>query len=243
MLANWLASRGHVRQAGKLFGTKLARTRPNVFVDIALVGAVPAETAAVAFETWRRTEELSQDDRYGVPVLLTSLALPWWASRGDTLTLQLVARRAESAARRDVQDVRREPWQYLARSVLAHLALARHDTTEALQRFLGLPDSLCVECNLDRLQTAVLLAATGRNREAYSRLEAVYPAVTYAPRVSEGFWILARARVAERLGYRETAANAYQWVAGIWRHADPELQRYVVEARAGVARLAVKSTR
>jgi len=57
----------------------------------------------------------------------------------------------------------------------------------------------------------------------------------YAP--SEILWTLERARVAERLGEREKASQDYQYVANVWRHADPELQPYVTEARAGLARV------
>jgi eukaryotic-like serine/threonine-protein kinase len=235
-LANWLASRGHVRRAAMLLGTKLARTRPHAFVDIALLGAVPADTAVAAFETWRRTEELAKED-YGSTFLM-SLALPWWTSRGDTTTLERVARRAESAIRIEAHEAVREPWQYLSHAALAYLALARRDTTEALRRFLTLPESLCMACKLDRLETARLLAASGRHQEASARLAGVFPAGTNAPRVSEGFWVLERGRVAERLGDRKTAAAAYQWVAAIWRHADPELWPYVAEARSGLARVA-----
>jgi hypothetical protein len=149
-----------------------------------------------------------------------------------------VARRAQSAGRLDAQQARRESWHYLAEAALAYLALARHDTTESLRRFLALPDSLCIDCNFDRLETAMLLAASGRDREAYASLVAVWPEVSYAPRVSEGLWILERARLAERLGARKTAADAYRWVAEIWRNADPELQPYVVDARTGLARMA-----
>jgi hypothetical protein len=55
---------------------------------------------------------------------------------------------------------------------------------------------------------------------------------------SEIFWTLERARVAEQLGDRETASRDYQYVADVWRHADPQLQPYVTEAREALARLA-----
>jgi len=54
---------------------------------------------------------------------------------------------------------------------------------------------------------------------------------------SEVLWTLERARVAERLGDREKAARDYQYVANVWRHADPELQPYVTEAREGLTRV------
>ncbi len=239
VVASWLASRGHVRRASALLQRLLPLTEPmnrgnsngqRVFVDLALIGSVPAETAAATFEIWRGSEPVTED--LGLSFLMAH-ALPWWASKSDTLTLLQVAHRAEAGARR--YDLR-EAWEYLAAAAPAYLALARRDTTEALRRFLALPDSLCVACDIDGLVTAKLLAATGRDREAYARLAAVFPGED-ARRISEGFWVLERARVAERLGDRPTAANAYRWVAEIWRHADSELQRYVAEARAGLARV------
>jgi hypothetical protein len=50
-------------------------------------------------------------------------------------------------------------------------------------------------------------------------------------------WTLERGRVAERLAKREKAAQAYQYVADVWRNADPELQPYVAEAKQGLERL------
>lgn len=46
-------------------------------------------------------------------------------------------------------------------------------------------------------------------------------------------WTLKRARVAERLGDPEQASRDYQYVANVWRHADPKLRTYVTEAREG----------
>jgi hypothetical protein len=46
--------------------------------------------------------------------------------------------------------------------------------------------------------------------------------------------------VAERMGDREKAARDYQYVVAVWRHADPELQPYVTEAREALTRLAAE---
>ncbi|MGH7614419.1 MAG: hypothetical protein ACREMW_10325 [Gemmatimonadales bacterium] len=48
---------------------------------------------------------------------------------------------------------------------------------------------------------------------------------------------LERARIAERLGDRDTAVQWYQFVVDTWRLADLELQVYVTEAREGLRRL------
>lgn len=233
-LALWLASRGHLRAAADVLGSSLSTSRPHLFVDLALLGAIPAETAAAALETWRGGEEL-----------LSSLALPWWAAQGDTVTLKQVAYRADSAARVEAQEGwQRDTWRHLTEASRAYIALARRDTTEALQHFPSLPDSLCLECDYDRLQTAKLLAAARRDSEAYQRLDAVFPAgdIKEPPRPSETLWILERGRVAERLRAWKTAAEAYRWVVGMWRNADPNLHPYVADARAGLERLAKTTT-
>jgi hypothetical protein len=44
-------------------------------------------------------------------------------------------------------------------------------------------------------------------------------------------------RIAERLGDRRKAAECYGFVMAAWRRADPELLRFVAEAREGRARV------
>jgi hypothetical protein len=56
----------------------------------------------------------------------------------------------------------------------------------------------------------------------------------------EILWTLERARVAERLGERDAAARDYQYVADIWRRADPQLQPYVEEAKEGLVRVSAE---
>jgi hypothetical protein len=53
----------------------------------------------------------------------------------------------------------------------------------------------------------------------------------------EGLWRLEQARVRERVGRRAEAARDFGYVVDLWRNADEELQPYVAEARAALARL------
>jgi hypothetical protein len=120
----------------------------------------------------------------------------------------------------------------------AYLALAVGDTASALRQFLTTKDTLH-ECAFEnRLTVAELLIATGRYREASQRLDRRWPGTTSC---GNGFddimWTLERARVHERVGRRAEAVADYKFVMDAWRHADPELQRYVHEAREAVARL------
>jgi hypothetical protein len=82
--------------------------------------------------------------------------------------------------------------------------------------------------------TARLLTVNGQPEQARALLERIWP-VNWDP--SAGMLVLERARVADRLGQREQAAELYRYVADLWRNADPELQPYVVEARARLRRL------
>ena len=118
--------------------------------------------------------------------------------------------------------------------VAAFLALARRDSVQALRRMLALTDTVYDDYLL-RFTRANLLAAAGRYAEAAEVLER--PSVIGLPIGSDALRMLQRGRVAERLGRREVALESYTWVANVWRTADPELQPYVTEARAGLARL------
>ena len=57
---------------------------------------------------------------------------------------------------------------------------------------------------------------------------------------AEGLWWVERGRVAERLGERQQALQAYGFLTALWRNADPELQPYVAEAGAALKRLGGK---
>jgi hypothetical protein len=54
---------------------------------------------------------------------------------------------------------------------------------------------------------------------------------------------LDRARLAERRGDVPRAIEGYRYVVGMWRHADPELQPFVTEARQALKRLTAEPRR
>jgi hypothetical protein len=167
-----------------------------------------------------------------------AITLPWWAARGDSATLRGIERRGDSLARAAPAGPERDFGLYTSQAAQAYLALVRRDTADAVRRLEALPDSLCPICYYEPVTLARLLAARHEDRKAGALLDGrEFPLA--AP--SEVLWTLERGRVAERLDQRQKAADAYQRVADVWRHADPELQPYVTEAKEGLARLTAES--
>jgi serine/threonine-protein kinase len=217
-LAQQLAFRGHLREAGQVLGHEEA----PIFAELAFLGAVQPAVAATAFARWT-----ARESEYA------RLALPWWSTRGDTAAIETF--RAQAARRRDA-----EPDEYaVARtwydttSARAHLLLARGDTAGSLAWFRALPDSLCSGCYMDRLVRALLLARAGAHREALAALDE--PLNAYLTPL-EVVFALERGRVAERLGSRREAARAFRFVAHTWLWADPELRSSTAEAREAYGR-------
>jgi hypothetical protein len=184
-----------------------------------LVPLIPADTLRRYRSIWSRTADPNKERL--IP------EMQWLASQGDTAVLaHLVA-----VAPRGTDD---------AAVARAFLALARRDTSDAVARFLALPDSsLLLRFNM-RLAKAQLLRATGHLREAARMLEPTLSpwGSDYYP--GDGVWHLERGRTRERLGDRMAARRAYRTVLDLWRHADPELQPLVAEARDAMARLDAK---
>jgi hypothetical protein len=129
--------------------------------------------------------------------------------------------------------------RYLHAAATAYLALARADSVGALGLFRSIPDTLCLEndCFYEKLIEARLLTSRGQARQAGVVLDR-WVWSGRDPLFVLG--ILERGRIAERLGERQKAGDAYQFVVDVWRHADPELEPYVREARSGLERLAAE---
>jgi hypothetical protein len=202
---------------------------------LALLGVIPDSLAA---STYARAFEA--DSAWPIPrsnVQPRHLrGLPWWQARRDTLSLAQFALRAEQEARTQRSATGKLRGRYLHAAATAYLALARSDSVGALRLFQSIPDTLCIVnlCYYEKLVEARLLASEGRARQAEEVLD------LWVWRAEGPLYVLAmldRARIAESLGEREKAMQAYQFVVDVWRGADPQLQPFVVEARTALTRL------
>jgi len=221
--SSMLLYRGHVREAAKIL-YRNPEAIPVMQVEAALLSPSLADTADRVFRRLLAGSRL-------VPIVST---LPWWAARRDSAALREIERRSDSTARAAPNEVDRNIASYTSQAAQAYLTLLRHDTTSAMRQLEALPDSLCPICYLEVMTLGHLLAARQDDRKAAPLLDRWLIDLS-AP--SNVLWTLERARVAERLGDREKAIRSYQYVANVWRHADPELQPYVTEAREGLSRM------
>ena len=238
---NWafaltLAYRGHLREA-------YANLRPGggaisdyTFAELALLGGVPRDSATAGFERWLRSSDLAAAGSVRWSGEVMEGALGWWAQIGDTASIHELARRIDSGIHSARNPGGNSFLRYGAAAAQAYLALARHDTADALRRFAATPDSLCLHCFLGHLAHAHLLSVKRQDREAARLLDQrMQGPDELSP--SETAWALERARVNERLGNRDKAAQNYAFVARVWANADSSLQPVVAEARAALRRL------
>jgi eukaryotic-like serine/threonine-protein kinase len=234
VLARTLAFRGHLREAYRTtppysFRWPLVWLHP--FPDLALLGTVPADSAAPVFGRMLRGDSLlavEGEQRDG---------LPWWAATRDSASLALFARRADSDARDRPSSIDRAHLRVLADAARAYLVLAKGDSAGALRAFAALPDSLCIltDCFFDKLSQMWLASALGQDSSAADIFDRWIFGRHLSPVGVLGS--LERGRVAERLGQRNKAIQSYRFVVDVWRNADPELRPYVAEARQSLNRL------
>ena len=236
ILARMLAHRGHLREAYRTappytFHSYMQWQHP--FTDLALMGAVPPESAAATFGRMLRQDSLlagEGEQRDG---------LPWWSAERDTASLDWFARRADSAARAPRAVVAGAQLRLLADKARAYLTLAKGDSAGALRAFAALPDSVCIvpitDCFYEDLTRFRLAAALGQDRHAAETFDRKILGRHLSPVAVLA--TLERGRVAERLGEHDRAVASYRLVTEVWRHADPELQPYVKVARTALARL------
>jgi hypothetical protein len=208
-LAAVLAYRGHLREALALSRDERSTWFANVFPELTVWGAVPAPRADSVFADWLA----HHPDAHGLP-----FARWWWAVRRDTMAL-LRFRNLPS---------RGTP------SDLAFLEIGRRDTAEALRQFTTWRKDHGSDY-FGLLAMVRLLMAGGRIGEALVILNGREP--NDWPLPSHVVWTLERARLLELSGNRDAARRDYQFVADVWRHADPDLLPLVEEARAAVRRL------
>ncbi|MGZ8398489.1 MAG: BTAD domain-containing putative transcriptional regulator [Gemmatimonadales bacterium] len=240
-----LASRGHLWEAYAvdrrlLLDVKASRFTwyLDPFLSLSLLGAIPESLAAATFG-----HALDPGKAWSVPrhnVQARHLrGLPWWLARADTASLARFALRAAQETRTQPNATGKLRGRYLHAAAIAYLALARADSARALRLFQAIPDTLCIAnaCSYEKLIEARLLAAAGHAQQAGAVLD------QWVWKAEGPFVVLGRleqGRIAEALGERQKATESYQFVADVWRRADPELGPYVREARAGLERLAAE---
>jgi hypothetical protein len=241
LLAIELAYRGHLHEAYAadhlLLDPDASRfsNAYDPFPSLSLLGVIPESLAAATFG-----RALEPGKAWPMPRYVTARqlrGLPWWLARGDTASMARFALRAGEEARTQRSARGKLRSQYLHAAATAYLALARADSAEALGLFQSIPDTLCIEniCFGEKLIEARLLTSQGEARQAGTVLDH-WVWSGGGPLFALG--ILERGRIAESLGERQKARDSYQFVVDVWRHADPELELYVREARAGLERLA-----
>ncbi len=240
---NWafalpLAYRGHLREAYANLRLDGGLISDVTFAELAQLGGAPRDSATAVFRRWLRGSDFATARTVRWSGEVPESALGWWAEIGDTASIHELARRIDSGIRSVRNPGGKSFLRYGAAAAQAYLALARHDTADALRRFATVPDSLCIGCYLERLTRARLLAARGRDGEALRLLETRVHVGELLP--SEVSWALERARVNERLGNRDRAIRDYSFVARVWVNADPSLQPLVAEARAALGRLSAE---
>jgi eukaryotic-like serine/threonine-protein kinase len=220
-----LASRGRLREC--------LRERDGFKACLglaALAGIVREDSARVEFERF-----VSQG-----PGTIGG-AQPWLAVQGDTASLIGLARVSDSWLKApDTSPRGRFFSRIFALTTPAFLALARRDTAAAIRAFENYPDTLCALCFTEPYAKAALLSARHRDQEAAALLDRIIPLYNVLDQYSVPA-LLERGRIAERQGDPARALEAYRAVSDMWRDADPELQPFVAEARAGLSRLEAES--
>ncbi len=216
-LADALAARGHITEAWRLSIENPTYTA----AEIVALGLVPADSAVRAMLPWLKRED---DASIAVTAAL--------GIARDTVMLDKLVIGAEARAKADTTAQRRAVLGYFAASSRAYAALARGDSAKATALFDLLSDTLYV-LPVDQFIRARLVARHDPKR-ALALLERSTSTgdLMYAARQLE------RGRIAEKLGEREQAVDAYAYVAAVWRNAEPEpLKDAVKEARSALGRL------
>jgi serine/threonine-protein kinase len=216
-----LLDRGHFREAVKTGPAEAEEALPF----LALIGAIPAESARGVFDGWVRG---GRGNAHSI--------LPWWATRGDTAAIRAFDQRAQSRSRSSSPDERRLG-AFETRAAAAFLALARGDSARASTLLLNLPDSLCPRCFVHRFTLAHLLLATGRTATADTLLRRDLTDLASRRSPADVLWRLARARAAQAVGARDRAITWYDNVWRSFRYGDPEAQAIAAEAQRRLAEL------
>lgn len=207
-----LAYRGHMREAYDIIGGEPSR----LFPQFAQLGIVTPDSARQVFSRWLTTKRPEAHN-----------ALSWWSSVRDTASIKQLLNLYESNVAKADRN-QRAMASYHVSSARAFLILARGDSAGATKAFAELPDTVCLRCDLDRIEAARLTARSG-NLEGADRLlrQRLYSAITPIE--------IAIAFERAQLAARQKKADAGKATSGLvisaWQGGDPEVQGVVTAAR------------
>ena len=217
VLGQHLAFRGHVSEAWRLSVESVDYTA----AQLAILGLVPADSAVKAMRPW--IDRRDDASFYVLPAL---------AAARDTATLNRLALGAEKVMKTDTSARRRASIAYFVQTARAYSVLASGDSSAAASLFEAVSDTMFT-LTVDQFIKARLVARTDPKR-ALTLLERM---------TSQGDLIssarqLERGRLAERIGDKERAVDAFGYVASVWRNTDAQpLKDAVKEANAALERL------
>jgi serine/threonine-protein kinase len=216
MLASELSMRGHISEAWKY----AVQNQSYLAGEIAALGLVPLDSALAVMRSWMGL----RSDAALAPFPVLALA-------HDTATLQRMVATMQKAALADTSSTQRALINYVIASARAYTVLAKGDSAAATTMFDALPDSI-VTLPFDQFVRARLIARTNPRRamELLERRQASGDVLYTARELELG-------RIAERLGEKEKAVDAYAFVAAVLQNAEPVLQGAAKEARDALRRL------
>jgi eukaryotic-like serine/threonine-protein kinase len=216
LLANQLAMRGHISEAWSI----AVANKNYLAAEIAGLGLIPTDSALKVLKPWLQ----DRGDSFLGPIPLLALAR-------DTATLIAQTTTMEQVAQRDTTPTKPIITAVVA-TMRAYTALARGDTATATRLFDALPDTI-INLPFDAFVRARLIGKTDPQRALaiLERHSGVVDLITAARELERG-------RLAERIGDRERAVDAYSFVAAVWANAEhPSLQAGAKEAADALKRL------
>jgi eukaryotic-like serine/threonine-protein kinase len=215
-LAGQLALRGHIDEAWSI----AVANKNYLAAEIAGLGLIPTDSAAKIVRPWVNERN---------DALFAAMAV--LAMAGDTTSFLATVPTIERIAALDTSP-NAPVAKYVLSAMRAYTALARHDTAQATQLFVNLPDSV-VTIPFDLFVRARLVGRRDPKRaiELLERYSASADLLTAARELERG-------RLAEKIGDHERAVDAFSYVAAIWAKAEPkQLKDAVKEANDALKRL------
>jgi eukaryotic-like serine/threonine-protein kinase len=203
----WL---GRYAEAARVMDESIANLVPLHVWLLARNGALRRDSMNAIATRWSRSGNFER----------IRAALSWYGAQGDTVALRGIRHPAGP----DTGAISNERI-YARYAVLSYMALARRDTTAALNHLAALPDSLCAwTCWPEVALRARLLTARGDTRAAAAFLDRHPPPGTSINAIAP-LWLLERKRVAQAMGDTATLRYADSSLSRLWRGADSLVKR------------------